>query len=57
MIHNIIESTFDTLPDPFAQGLAIFDMTTMAFSDQYTAGAPPYEQSEVVQQYYSQSGG
>lgn len=50
-------STFDTSPDPFAQGLAIFDMTTMAFSDQYTAGSPSYEQSEAVKQYYSQSAG
>lgn len=52
-----IMSTFDTSPDPFAQGLAIFDMTTMAFSDQYTAGTPSYEQSEAVKQYYSQSAG
>ena len=52
-----IRSTYDTSADPFAQGLAIFDMTTMAFSDQYTAGAPPYEQSEMVKQYYSQSEG
>ncbi|CAF9942066.1 hypothetical protein IMSHALPRED_003185 [Imshaugia aleurites] len=56
-IQDIIESTFDSSPDPFAQGLAIFDMTTLAFSDQYTAGAPPYEQSEVVKQFYSQSNG
>ena len=56
MQENIM-STFDTSPDPFAQGLAIFDMTTMAFSDQYTARAPAYEQSEVVKQFYSQSAG
>ena len=52
-----IKSTFDTSADPFAQGLAIFDMTTMAFSDQYTAGTSSYEQSEVIKQYYSQSAG
>lgn len=57
IIDNIIESTFDSSADPFAQGLAIFDMTTLAFSDQYTAGAPPYEQSEAVKQLYSQSEG
>ncbi len=49
-------STYSS-PDPFMQGLAIFDMTTLAFSDQFTAGAPPYEQSEVVKQFYSQSNG
>ena len=52
-----IQSTFNSSPDPFAQGLAIFDMTTMAFADQYTAGAPPYEQSDVLKQFYSQSKG
>ena len=51
------ESTFDSSPDPFAQGLAIFDMTTLAFSDHFSAGAPPYEQSDVVKQFYSQSNG
>ena len=49
------KSAFDSAPDPFAQGLAIFDMTTLKFSDQYTAGAPPYEQSQAVKQFYSQS--
>ena len=56
VIPDVIKSTFEK-PDPFAQGLAIFDMTTMAFSDQYTARAPAYEQSEVVKQFYSQSAG
>lgn len=51
------KSTFDSHPDPFAQGLAVFDMTTLAFSDQFTAEAPPYEQSDTVKQFYSQSNG
>ena len=54
---NIIKSTFDSAPDPFAQGLAIFDMRTLNFVDQYTADAPPYEQSEEVKQFYAQSHG
>lgn len=57
LIQEIVESTFNSSPDPFAQGLAIFDMTTMAFSAQFTAGAPPYEQSDLVKQFYSQSKG
>ena len=56
-IESIVESTFDSSPDPFVQGLAIFDMTAMAFSDQFIAGTPPYEQSEVVKQFYTQSNG
>ena len=51
------ESTFNSSPDPFAQGLAVFDMTALAFSDHFAAGAPPYEQSDVVKQFYSESNG
>ena len=54
---NIIPSTFNSTPDPFAQGLAVFDMTALRFLDQYTADAPPYEQSEEVKQFYAQSHG
>ena len=46
-----IESSYDS-PDPNAQGLAIFDMTNLTWSTQYTAGAPPYEQSTLVKQFY-----
>ena len=53
---DIIKDTFNA-PDPFAQGLAIFDMTSLSFVDQYTADAPPYEQSEEVKQFYAQSHG
>ncbi|MCJ1464264.1 hypothetical protein MMC07_002877 [Pseudocyphellaria aurata] len=41
------ESTFDTSADPFAQGLAIFDMTALKFANQYTANASPYVQSDL----------
>jgi hypothetical protein len=46
------QSSYDT-KDPNAQGLAIFDLTNLTFSAQYTAGAPAYEQSSLVQQFYS----
>ena len=44
--------SFDT-PDQNAQGLAIFDMTSLTWSSQYTVGAPPYEQSDSIKQVYS----
>ncbi|KAM0796187.1 hypothetical protein BDR22DRAFT_918877 [Usnea florida] len=47
--------TFNTIPDPFQQGLAIFDMTSLQFASQYIANAPPYQQSDPVKQFYSQS--
>lgn len=57
IVQSIVESTFASSRDPFTQGLAIFDMTTMAFSDHFSARAPPYEQSEAVKQFYSHSNG
>lgn len=44
---------FNNSADPFLQGLAVFDLNTMTFSDQFTVGAPPYEQSDTVKQYYA----
>ena len=52
---SITESTYNTSADPFSQGLAIFDMTTLRFAEQYTAGAKPYEQSDPVKEFYSRS--
>ncbi|MCJ1468324.1 hypothetical protein MMC07_006952 [Pseudocyphellaria aurata] len=46
------KSTFDSSADPFAQGLAIFDMTALKFANQYTAKASPYVQSDLVRDYY-----
>lgn len=43
------------LPDPFLQGLAIFDLTTLQFASQYTANAPPYQQSTVIRDFYAHS--
>lgn len=37
--------------DPNAQGLAIFDLTSLTWLDQYTAGAPPYKQSDPVKHF------
>ena len=43
-------------PDPFPQGLKIFDMHSWTFNDSYTAGLPlEYEQHDTVKQFYGQS--
>ena len=49
------ESTFSTSADPFFQGLAVFDMSHLLFTGQYTAGSMPYEQSNPITYYYNQS--
>lgn len=50
---DICRSTYNTSEDPFKQGLAIFDMTTLEFATQYIANAPPYAQSYLIQNYYA----
>lgn len=39
--------------DPTNHGIAVFDMTKLAFKNSYQANAPVYEPPEVVQRYYS----
>ena len=44
-----------TTPDPFAQGLAIFDLRTMDFAPEYIAGGGAvYEPNEIIAQFYAQ---
>ena len=48
------ESTLST-PDPFAQGLAIFDLQTLEFAAEYKAGGGAvYEPNQVIKQFYAQ---
>lgn len=49
---DIDRSILNTSADPFAQGLGIFDLTTLTWADHYTANAPPYTQSDMVKEYY-----
>ena len=49
---SVTESSYKS-PDPNAQGLAIFNLTSLTWLDQSTAGASPYEQSDPVKQFYS----
>ncbi|KAH7063193.1 hypothetical protein B0J12DRAFT_557101, partial [Macrophomina phaseolina] len=44
-----------TTADPWKQGLGVFDMTEMAWSDGYSADADAYQAPQVVRQWY-QSG-
>ncbi|CAO1600725.1 hypothetical protein XANCAGTX0491_004407 [Xanthoria calcicola] len=48
----IRESMFNST-DPFAQGLGIFNMTSLAWEDHYTANAPAYVQSEPIRSFYA----
>ncbi|KAI4229611.1 MAG: hypothetical protein LQ349_006367 [Xanthoria aureola] len=45
-----------TSADPFLQGLGIFDLPTMQWSDGYNAVAEPYETPTVVKAWYAANG-
>ena len=52
--NDVVRSTF-TSPDPFAQGLAIFDLQTLDFPAKYTTGGGTvYEPNKVIRQFYAQ---
>lgn len=54
MIGGKWDDDFDgTSADATNHGIAIFDMTKLAFKNSYQANAPVYEPPEVVQRYYS----
>lgn len=40
-------------PDPWNQGIGVFDMTTLSFKDSYKANAKAYETPDVIKKYYS----
>ena len=40
-------------PDPFLQGIGIFDMTNMRWKSSYDADSPSYESPQPVKEWYS----
>ena len=40
-------------PDPFTQGLNIFDLHTLWWADHYSASPQPYHQSSSIQKIYA----
>ncbi|KAL8674468.1 MAG: hypothetical protein Q9168_001133 [Polycauliona sp. 1 TL-2023] len=49
---DIRQSMFNST-DPFAQGLGVFNMTSLAWEDHYTANAPAYVQSDLIRRFYA----
>lgn len=44
------------VPDPWDQGLGVFDMTTMQWTDGYDAHAKPYTTPQVIKDWYRNNG-
>ena len=47
---------YSTLPDPWLQGLGIFDLTTMEWKEEYDPAAAPYVTPDAVKAYYQRNG-
>lgn len=45
-----------TDPDPWPNGLGVFDITEMRWKDGYEADGAAYESSEMVKQWYNEGG-
>ncbi|KAL8864588.1 MAG: hypothetical protein Q9174_007296, partial [Haloplaca sp. 1 TL-2023] len=43
-------------PDPFKQGLGVFDLTAMQWSDRYDANAEPYVTPQIIKDWYVANG-
>lgn len=43
-------------PDPWAQGLGVFDMTSLRWTDGYRSDAAAYDTPDVVKQFYRDGG-
>lgn len=45
-----------SLPDPWQQGIGVFDLTAMEWKEGYDSGAAPYVTPDAVKTYYQQNG-
>ena len=49
-------NTSDSLPDPWLQGLGVFDLTAMEWKDRYDPAAAPYVTPDAVKAFYHMNG-
>jgi hypothetical protein len=47
------EASLENQEDPWPNGLGIFDMTTLSWTNAYDAAAPAYERPSLVSQFYA----
>ena len=48
-----IEHTYISNPDPWPQGIGVFDLTDMRWKDSYDATTDPYATPQMVKDYYA----
>ena len=46
----------DRIPDPWPQGLGIFDMTNLTWRDEYDPDLPTYKTPDAIKKIYAQQG-
>ncbi|OJD33142.1 kelch repeat protein [Diplodia corticola] len=50
--NNIDPQDWDETPDPWHQGIGVFDMTALKYTDEYDANAANYVAPQMVQDHY-----
>ena len=48
-----LQEAFNGSADPWAQGLGVFDMTSLQWKATYEADADPYVPAEIIKQYHN----
>lgn len=51
--HEFLGDSDNLPPDPWPQGIGVFDMTALKFKDLYQANASAYETPEMIKKYHS----
>ena len=52
----LISNTNNNLPDPWLQGIGIFDLTAMEWKEEYDPAAAPYVTPDAVKAFYQRNG-
>lgn len=47
-----LSSTWSSIPDPWDQGIGIFDMSELQWKSSYDASAEPYETPAKIKEWY-----
>ena len=54
--NDAISNAYNSIPDPWPQGLGVFDLTAMEWKGEYDPAAAPYVTPDTVKAYYQRNG-
>ena len=54
--NDALSNAYNSIPDPWPQGLGVFDLTAMEWKEEYDPAAAPYVTPDPVKAYYQRNG-